>query len=98
MSFLDKLFESVTVWAEPEEPEEEEEEEEEEDEEELEDPLVEIREQCGEKCQKFKEELVKCEERVNSKSKTEETCLQELFDFLHCVDHCVSHKLFDHLK
>lgn len=36
-----------------------------------------------------------CTERVNSKSNTTETCVQELFDFLHCVDHCVSVGLVD---
>lgn len=39
-----------------------------------------------------------CTERVNSKSKTTETCNEEFQDFLHCVDHCVAHNLFKHLK
>jgi ubiquinol-cytochrome c reductase subunit 6 len=49
-------------------------------------------EKCSElaKCSKFREELDTCNERVTSKTKTSETCEQELFDFVHCVDHCVS--------
>ena len=52
----------------------------------------ELKEKCGElpKCSKFREELETCNDRVTSKSKTTETCEQELFDFVHCVDHCVS--------
>lgn len=54
-----------------------------------------LKERCGElaKCTKFREELDICNERVTSKSKTAETCEQELFDFVHCVDHCVSTSL-----
>ena len=68
------------------------EDDEEEDEEELEDPLDKIRESCGESqnCAKAKLELETCNQRVNSRSNTEETCVQELFDFLECADHCVS--------
>ena len=29
-------------------------------------------------------------ERVEGKENTTETCEQELYDFIHCVDHCVS--------
>ncbi|XP_040264346.1 cytochrome b-c1 complex subunit 6, mitochondrial [Bufo bufo] len=80
------------------EPEEEEEEEEEEVE--LVDPLTAVREHCeqAEKCVKAREQLEICETRVNSRSQTEEQCTEELFDFLHARDHCVSHKLFKHLK
>ena len=41
-------------------------------------------------CAKYKEELQRCTERVESKQHTTETCAQELYDFVHCVDHCVS--------
>ena len=41
-------------------------------------------------CEPMKALLDECNERVSGKSKTEETCTQELFDFIHCVDHCVS--------
>ena len=65
---------------------------EEEDEEELEDPREKILEGCNEspKCAKAKLELDTCNQRVGSKSSTEETCVQELFDFMECADHCVS--------
>ena len=56
------------------------------------DPQEVLKEKCAEipKCSKLKEEFDNCEERVNSKSKTTETCEQELLDFLQCVDSCVS--------
>ncbi|XP_072023578.1 cytochrome b-c1 complex subunit 6, mitochondrial-like [Amphiura filiformis] len=81
-------------------PPEEEEEEEEEDEEDLEDPRDAIVEACqnGHHCESLKAVLDTCTERVNSKSKTEETCTQELFDFMHCVDHCSSEKIFAKVK
>ena len=65
---------------------------EEDEEEDLVDPKEEVTEQCMEvpKCVKLKEVMDECSDRVDSKSKTTETCTQELFDFMHCVDHCVS--------
>nr|XP_007977098.1 cytochrome b-c1 complex subunit 6, mitochondrial isoform X1 [Chlorocebus sabaeus] len=67
-------------------------EEEEEEEEELVDPLTTVREQCEqlEKCVKARERLELCDERVSSRSRTEEDCTEELLDFLHARDHCVS--------
>ncbi|EPQ09252.1 Cytochrome b-c1 complex subunit 6, mitochondrial [Myotis brandtii] len=63
---------------------------EEEEEEELVDPLTTVREQCEqlEKCVKARERLALCDERVSSRSQTEEDCTEELFDFLHARDHC----------
>jgi len=57
--------------------------------------MVEIKEKCGEskECSALKEILNTCTDRVSSKSATTETCVQELNDYLHCVDHCVSHFL-----
>ena len=51
-----------------------------------------MRESCAEKgeCAKLFQVLESCNQRVSSKSKTEETCVQELFDFLECRDKCVS--------
>ncbi|XP_004639230.1 cytochrome b-c1 complex subunit 6, mitochondrial [Octodon degus] len=74
--------------------------EEEEEEEELVDPLTTVREHCEqlEKCVKARERLELCDERVSSRSQTEEDCTEELFDFLHARDHCVAHKLFNSLK
>merc|ERR1712036_54057 len=72
----------------------------EEEEEDLVDPLVAVRETChgASECAGYRSELDTCTDRVNSKSQTEETCQQELFDFLHCADHCVAHSLFKFLK
>ena len=51
-----------------------------------------LREKCGEqpKCTKLKELMEECNDRVEGAEETEETCAEELFDFFHCVDHCVS--------
>ncbi|KAK8375989.1 hypothetical protein O3P69_008605 [Scylla paramamosain] len=78
----------------------EEEEEEEEEEEDLVDPLDGLKESCGSSnhCAHLNEKLTACNDRVNSRSKTEETCSEELFDYLHCVDHCLTESLFKKLK
>ena len=36
------------------------------------------------------EKLEECNTRVSAKTETEETCAQELYDYIHHVDHCVS--------
>lgn len=56
------------------------------------DPLETIRAKCeeSEHCVHAKERLELCEARVSSRSNTEEDCTEELFDFLHARDHCVS--------
>jgi len=71
-----------------------------EEEEEMVDPQTKLRERCAEKgeCAQMLEKLNTCNDRVNSKSKTAETCMEELIDYMHCVDHCVSKKLFNFLK
>ncbi|XP_051868113.1 cytochrome b-c1 complex subunit 6, mitochondrial isoform X2 [Pristis pectinata] len=65
-----------------------------------EDPITTIREQCeqNEKCVQLRSRLDTCTERVNSRSQTEETCTEELFDFLHARDHCVAEQIFSKLK
>ena len=94
-SLVDKFIPSVKA----EEEDEPEEEEEEEDEEDLIDPAVEIKEKCGEDhCSKYKNRLDECNDRVTSKSKTTETCFEEILDFYHCVDHCAAEKIFSVLK
>lgn len=56
------------------------------------------------KCEKQSEaikrfaKLQECNDRVNSKKNTAETCVEELWDFLEVVDKCVANDLFDHLK
>merc|ERR1712061_875756 len=73
------------------EAEAEAEEEEEEDEEELVDSQQVIRDKCKEShCVAAQRELETCNDRVNSKTATTETCFQEILDFYHCIDHCAS--------
>ncbi|KAK8775653.1 hypothetical protein V5799_031005 [Amblyomma americanum] len=64
------------------------------------DPQETLREECRAKpkCTALSEKLAECTERVTSRSQTLETCTEELFEFLHCVDHCVSRQIFKHLK
>ncbi|XP_061175702.1 cytochrome b-c1 complex subunit 6, mitochondrial-like [Saccostrea echinata] len=90
------LGDEVVVAGEPEEQEESEEEEEEE----LVDPQTVLREECSAKpkCAEFKEILDKCNERVAVKPAIEEeTCEEELIDYVNCVDHCVAKSLFSKL-
>ena len=58
----------------------------------VQDPQDSLKDECRKDnhCLNFKEELQRCTDRVTSKSKTTETCTQELFDLVHCIDHCVS--------
>ncbi|KAL1420205.1 hypothetical protein MTO96_024547 [Rhipicephalus appendiculatus] len=64
------------------------------------DPLETLRAECRakDKCVAFGQKLDECNERVGSRSQTLETCVEELFDFLHCVDHCASKNILKHLK
>ncbi|EZA50561.1 hypothetical protein DMN91_003656 [Ooceraea biroi] len=70
------------------------------EEEELVDPQKVLREECSKetKCANFQQKLMTCNDRVNSRTKTEETCLEELIDYVGCVDHCVAKTLFSKLK
>ncbi|XP_014249766.1 cytochrome b-c1 complex subunit 6, mitochondrial-like [Cimex lectularius] len=68
------------------------------DDEELVDPQVTLKESCEPNCKSFKDRLNECSARVSSKSQTTETCVEELMDFVHCVDHCVAKTLFTKLK
>ena len=45
----------------------------------------------------LKHRLQECTDRVNSKPWTKETCNEELLDFLHCVDECVSRIIIDNI-
>lgn len=58
----------------------------------LQDPIESLRQKCAETehCIHTWERLEQCETRVGSRSSTEEDCTEELFDFLHARDHCVS--------
>lgn len=64
------------------------------------DPLEVLREKCRETehAKNLAEKYQACNERVLSKKRTAETCVEELFDLLHAVDHCVKKDLFNVLK
>ena len=40
---------------------------------------------CGESLHAYKAKLEECNERVKT-----ETCVEEIIDFYHCVDHCAA--------
>lgn len=72
---------------------------EEEEEPELVDPQETIREECKTAhCEKYVAKLESCNERVESRKNTAETCFEEILDLFHCVDHCATQKLFSQLK
>ena len=56
------------------------------------DPMIAIKEACGNTaaCVPLSDKYTECNDRVNSRKKTDEICAEELFDYLHCVDACVS--------
>lgn len=70
------------------------------DEEELVDPADTLREKCNAKghIEALYKKFQECEDRVNGRSKTTETCEEELFDYIGELDHCVAHSLFSKLK
>ncbi|XP_066257624.1 cytochrome b-c1 complex subunit 6, mitochondrial [Euwallacea similis] len=73
---------------------------EDEEEADLVDPQAVLREKCSETshCKSLAEKYQACNDRVRSRSQTAETCVEELFDLLHAVDHCVTAELFTKLK
>merc|ERR1719481_1952228 len=90
-SVLDKLIPRVNAEEDPDE--------EEEDEEDLVDPAVEIKEACASnQCISYKARLDECNDRVTSKTKTTETCMEEIMDFYHCMDHCAAKEIFSKVK
>ncbi|XP_067634334.1 cytochrome b-c1 complex subunit 6, mitochondrial [Eurosta solidaginis] len=67
---------------------------------ELVDPQTALREKCQKNgnIQALYSKYQQCNDRVNSKSKTTETCMEELFDYVAELDHCAAHHLFSKLK
>ncbi|XP_004524244.1 cytochrome b-c1 complex subunit 6, mitochondrial [Ceratitis capitata] len=67
---------------------------------ELVDPQSALREKCQSNgnIQALYSKYQECNDRVNGKSKTTETCMEELFDYVTELDHCASHHLFSKLK
>ncbi|EDW84870.1 uncharacterized protein Dwil_GK14352 [Drosophila willistoni] len=72
----------------------------EDEEEELVDPQTALRESCQTKghIESLYNKYQECNDRVNGRSKTTETCVEELFDYVAELDHCVAHSLFAKLK
>ncbi|XP_004928884.1 cytochrome b-c1 complex subunit 6, mitochondrial [Bombyx mori] len=70
------------------------------EEEELVDPQQSLREECSQKpdAQNMWAKYQECNDRVNSRSKTAETCEEELIDYVHVLDKCVTKDLFKRLK
>lgn len=94
MNFIRNWFHQVVLAKEPpKKPEEKEEEK-------VSDPMEELREKCSKMAgtKDLFRKLQECTDRVNSKNQTSETCEEELFDFVHDRDHCVSKTLFSQLK
>ena len=59
----------------------------------MQDPQDTMKAACSEvsECASVKARLDDCTQRIGGGGGgPEETCEEELFDFLHCVDHCVS--------
>lgn len=69
-------------------------------EEELVDPQTTLRASCSESSgvAPLKERYEACNDRVNSKSRTTETCVEEINDYFHALDTCVAKTLFSQLK
>ncbi|XP_075919459.1 uncharacterized protein LOC116957731 [Petromyzon marinus] len=53
------------------------------------DPLDALRQRCSRSCESLKAEFSIGESRVTSRTRTQESCAQELLDLPHCQDHCV---------
>ncbi|GAA5840794.1 hypothetical protein JCM9279_001223 [Rhodotorula babjevae] len=75
---------------------------EDEEEEEVPDQGDEIREACGNTkvCKEFKHHFEECGERVAAGNTIidGETCVEELFHYMHCVEDCAAPKIFAALK
>lgn len=72
----------------------------EEEEEEIVCPQETLREKCKSepKIENLIGKLQECNDRVNGKQRTTETCEEELFDYIHALDHCVAKTLWSKLK
>ncbi|CEF63100.1 Cytochrome b-c1 complex, subunit 6 family and Ubiquinol-cytochrome C reductase hinge domain-containing protein [Strongyloides ratti] len=62
------------------------------------DQLQHYREKCEEKVSHFKEILETCNARVESRTNTEETCHEEMVEYIQHLDHCAMPKAFAALK
>lgn len=59
-----------------------------------------FQEQCGQrpKIAALYDKLQTCNDRVNSRTKTDESCAEELFDYMDALNNCVGETLFSKLK
>ncbi|GMR36160.1 hypothetical protein PMAYCL1PPCAC_06355, partial [Pristionchus mayeri] len=62
------------------------------------DQLSQWRERCADHVADLKQLLDDCNDRVNSRTNTEETCHQEMCDYIHHLDECAMPKAFASLK
>jgi ubiquinol-cytochrome c reductase subunit 6 len=63
----------------------------------VEDPKPALKEECAAShhCHSLNETLHKCSQKVEAgEGDKGETCVEEFFDLMTCVDHCVAPKLF----
>ena len=88
-TFLTRFFSMPVVMA-----------EEEGEEAELVDPQTVLREKCQThgNIESLYNKYQTCNDRVNSRTKTAETCMEELIDYVSELDHCVAHSLWPKLK
>ncbi|CAG9104280.1 hypothetical protein JYU34_012082 [Plutella xylostella] len=70
------------------------------EEEDLVDPQAALRETCAEKpnIQSMWGRVQECNDRVNSRTQTAETCEEELIDYIQALDKCVTKDLWKQLK
>ncbi|CAJ0581543.1 unnamed protein product, partial [Mesorhabditis spiculigera] len=62
------------------------------------DQIGQFRERCEEKVADLKAVLDECTNRVQSRPNTEETCHQEMCDYIQALDHCALPAAWKHLK
>ncbi|ETN70912.1 hypothetical protein RB195_016286 [Necator americanus] len=62
------------------------------------DQLQQWRDRCAEQFPDLKARLDECNARVNSRKHTEETCIEELWDFVEQIDKCAVRRAFASLK
>ncbi|TPX45003.1 hypothetical protein SeMB42_g04139 [Synchytrium endobioticum] len=64
-----------------------------------EDPKPGIEKECEEHhCPSLKGKFESCQARVSETEGTEESCVEEFFDLMECVQHCAAPKVFAILK
>lgn len=59
-----------------------------------------FQEECGKRSAiaALYDKLQTCNDRVTSRKQTEETCAEELFDYMDALNDCVAERLFSKLK